>query len=95
MYIPQKRIVTRRRYEEILEENRKRVKENMDMINKRKELVEHPFGTIKRAFNQSYLLLKRFPKVGAEMSLTMLAYDITRVINIVGLKKLIAEVTTV
>lgn len=89
------RIVTRRRYEEILEENRKRVKENMDMINKRKELVEHPFGTIKRAFNQSYLLLKRFPKVGAEMSLTMLAYDITRVINIVGLKKLIAEVTTV
>ncbi len=89
------RIVTRRRYEEILEDNRKRVKDNMDMINKRKELVEHPFGTIKRAFNQSYLLLKMFPKVGAEMSLTMLAYDITRVINIVGLKKLITEVATV
>jgi transposase len=86
------RIVTRRRNEEILEDNRKRVKDNMDMINIRKELVEHPFGTIKRAFNQSYLLLKRFPKVGAEMSLTMLAYDITRVINIVGLKKLLVEV---
>lgn len=89
------RIVTRRRNEEIMEDNRMRVKDNMDMINIRKELVEHPFGTIKRAFNQSYLLLKGFPKVGAEMSLTMLAYDITRVINIVGLRKIVAEMAPV
>lgn len=40
------------------------------------------------------MLMKGIEKVGAEISLTMLAYDITRVINIVGLKKLIAEVTS-
>lgn len=89
------RIVTRRKYEEILEENRKRVKDNMDIVNKRKELVEHPFGTMKRAFNQGYLLLKGLSKVGTEISLTVLAYDITRVINIVGLKKLLAELDKV
>lgn len=65
------------------------------MLQKRQELVEHPFGTIKRAFNQGYMLLKRLPKVGAEISLTMLAYDITRVINIVGVKKLMEEMATV
>lgn len=89
------RIVTRRKYEEILEENRKRVKDNMDIVNKRKELVEHPFGTMKRAFNQGYLLLKGLSKVGTGISLTVLAYDITSVINIVGLKKLLAEVDKV
>lgn len=86
------RIVTRRKYEDILQENRKRIKDNMDMVNKRKELVEHPFGTIKRSFNQGYMLLKRLYKVGTEISLTVLAYDIKRVINIVGVEKLMTEI---
>ncbi len=89
------RILTRREFEETVEENRKRVKENIDKVKKRQELVEHPFGTIKRAFNQGYLLLKRLHKVGTEISLTVLAYDITRVINIVGVEKLMAEMATV
>ncbi|TFH40883.1 MAG: hypothetical protein E4G94_08835 [ANME-2 cluster archaeon] len=67
-----------------------RVEENRELMMKRQELVEHPFGTIKRTFNQGYLLLKRLPKVGTEISLTMLAYDMKRVINIVGMKKLMA-----
>jgi hypothetical protein len=53
--------------------------------------VEHPFGTIKRSFNQEYMLMKGIKRVGAEMSLTILAYNATRVINIVGLKELIAS----
>ncbi len=85
------RILTRRMYEDVLEESRKRVKENVDKVKKRQELVEHPFGTIKRSFNQGYMLLKRLYKVGTEISLTVLAYDITRVINIVGVEKLMAE----
>ncbi len=89
------RILTRREFEETVEENRKRVKENIDKVKKRQELVEHPFGTIKRAFNQGYMLLKRLHKVGTEISLTVLAYDITRVINIVGVEKLMAEIATV
>lgn len=88
------RILTRWEHEDILDDMRTRIKENKDKVKKRKELAEHPFGTIKRAFNQGYMLLKRLPKVGTEASLTMLAYDITRVINIMGIKKLMAEVAT-
>lgn len=88
------RILTRWEHEDVLDDMRKRIVENIDKVKKRKELAEHPFGTIKRAFNQGYMLLKRLPKVRTEVSLTMLAYDITRVINIVGLKKLMTEVST-
>jgi len=85
------RILTRWEHEDILDDMRRRIKENKDKVKKRKELAEHPFGTIKRAFNQGYMLMKRLSKVGTEASLTMLVYDITRVINIVGVKKLMAE----
>ncbi len=50
----------------------------------RRTIVEHPFGTIKRAFNQGYLLLKGFRKVKGEVGFTMLAYNMRRVINIFG-----------
>jgi transposase len=85
------RTIYRWEHEEILEEMRERVKNNKDMARKRGELSEHPFGTIKRAFNQGYMLMKRLVKVGGEMALTMLAYNITRVINIVGARTLIAR----
>jgi transposase len=39
-------------------------------------MCEHPFGTIRKAFNQSYLLLKGFRKVRGEIGLTMLAYNL-------------------
>jgi len=50
----------------------------------RRMLVEHPFGTVKRAFNQGYLLLRGLRKVKGEVGLTMLAYNLRRVINIFG-----------
>lgn len=50
----------------------------------RRSLVEHPFGTMKRAFNQGYLLLRGLRKVRGEVGFTMLAYNLRRVINIVG-----------
>jgi len=58
----------------------------------RRMLVEHPFGTMKRAFNQGYLLLKGFRKVKGEVGFTMLAYNMRRVINIFGVGILIASV---
>lgn len=85
------RTIYRWEHEEILEQMRERVENNRDMIKKRQELSEHPFGTIKRAFNQGYMLMKRLVKVGGEMALTMLAYNITRVINIVGVRTLTAH----
>ena len=53
--------------------------EGKEMCRLRRMLVEHPFGTIKRAFNQGYLLLKGFRKVKGEVGFTMLAYNMRRV----------------
>jgi Transposase DDE domain len=57
---------------------------------KRQPLVEHPFGTMKRWMEQGYFLMRRKEKVATEMSLTVLAYNLKRVLNLVGTQKLIA-----
>ena len=62
------------------------------IIERRKTLVEHPFGTIKRTMDTGYLLTKGKPKVTGEFSLVFLAYNLKRVINIMGAKKLIAAI---
>ena len=55
-------------------------------------LIEHVFGTTKRNFEQGYFLTKGNDNVSGEMGLTALAYDIKRVLNITGVKRLIAVV---
>jgi hypothetical protein len=82
------RIIYRWEHEDMLEEMRRRVRADKEKIKMRQWLSEHPLGTIKRSFNQGYMLLKRLEKVGAEMSLSVLAYNIKRVVNVVGLKEL-------
>ena len=57
----------------------------------RRMLAEHPFGTMKRAFNQGYLLLKGLRKVKGEVGFTMLAYNMRRAFNILGVGTLIAS----
>ena len=76
-----------RRWEDeyLLEEMRKRVKyEQPAMSDLRRNLSEHPAGTIKRALNQGYLLLRGLRKVNGEFGFTVLAYDIRRALNILG-----------
>ena len=57
----------------------------------RKCIAEHPFGTIKRWCDSSYLLLKGNMKATADLSLSFLAYNMKRAINIVGVNALIAK----
>ncbi|GBE54016.1 MAG TPA: hypothetical protein ENH28_05505 [Euryarchaeota archaeon] len=57
---------------------KRRGEKNKDKMKRQQGLSEHPFGTIKRAFNQGYMLMKGEDKVGAEMSLTVLAYNIKK-----------------
>jgi len=64
------------------------IKPNKEIYNQRKSLSEHPFGTIKRSMDSGYCLLKGKTKVTAEFSLIFLAYNLKRVINIIGSKKL-------
>ena len=59
-------------------------------MRQRRETVEHPFGTMKARMGATHFLMRRLPKVATEMALHVLAYNLTRVINIVGVKPLVA-----
>ena len=91
------RIIYRSEYQDVIDRLRARQREGegLDKLNRRKEIVEHPFGTIKRAFNQAYLLLKGLRKVNGEVGFTMLAYNMLRAINILGIKRLISSLGAV
>ena len=80
------RTLWRWEHAEVLDELRARMLREPEKMALRKRLVEHPFGTMKRAFNQGYLLLKGLRKVSGEVGYTMLAYNIRRVLNILGPK---------
>ena len=78
------RTLWRWEHAEVLDELRDRMLREPEKMALRKRLVEHPFGTMKRAFNQGYLLLKGLRKVCGEVGYTMLAYNMRRVLNILG-----------
>ena len=61
-----------------------------DILDQRRETVEHPFGSIKQWMNQGAFLMRGLEKVRGEFSLTALAYNLRRVLNIMELPKLIA-----
>jgi transposase len=86
------RSIVRWEYEDVIERmnQRTKTKDGLALIQKRKELCEHIFGTIKRAFNQGYLLLKGLRKVNGEAGFTMLAYNMRRAINVLGVPKLVS-----
>ena len=60
-----------------------RIAQRPDILDQRRETVEHPFGTIKQWMNQGAFLMRGLEKVRAEFSLTALAYNLRRVLNIV------------
>jgi len=84
------RRITRWADEQLLETMADRVRANPAIMKQRKELIEHIFGTMKRSMDQGYFLLRTRKKVAAEMSLTVLAYNLKRVIKILGVPGLLA-----
>lgn len=58
----------------------------------RREVVEHPFGTLKMRMGATHFLCTTLPKVATEMALCVLGCNKTRVINIVGVEKMLAMV---
>lgn len=59
-------------------------------MRRRRETVEHPFGTMEARMVATHFLTKTLPKVAAEMAPSVLAYNLTRVMNIIGIKPWIA-----
>jgi transposase len=84
------RVISRWEHEHVMEAAQKRLDENPQAMRVRRETVEHPFGTLKMRMGATHFLMKRLPKVATEMALAVLAYNLTRVLNIIGVKPLIA-----
>ncbi|MCK1287278.1 transposase [Bradyrhizobium sp. 44] len=88
---PQRRI-KRWVHEDVLERAQARLDKNPNAMRTRRETVEHPFGTLKMRMGATRFLCVTLPKVATEMALCVLGYNLTRVLNIVGMKPLLAAV---
>ena len=86
------RAVSRLENEAVLDRMAARLAKRPDVVDRRRETVEHPFGTIKQWMNQGAFLMRGLEKVRAEFSLTALAYNLRRVLNIVGFADLMVSV---
>lgn len=86
------RRIRRWEHEHVLEDVQRRLDENPQAMRVRRETVEHPFGTIKARMGATHFLMKRLKNVATEMALHVLAYNLTRVMNIIGIKPLMAAI---
>jgi transposase len=86
------RRITRWEHEHVLEAVQRRLDEHPEKMRQRRETVEHPFGTIKARMGATHFLMKTLPRVASEMALHVLAYNLTRVMNIIGIQPLMAAI---
>jgi hypothetical protein len=88
------RRITRWEHEQVIEAVQRRLDENPQAMRQRRETVEHPFGMIKARMGATHFLMKTLPRVASEMALHVLAYNLTRVMNIMGIGPLMAAMRT-
>jgi transposase len=86
------RRITRWEHEHVLEAVQRRLDEHPEKMRQRRETVEHPFGTIKARMGVTHFLMKTLPRVASEMALHVLTYNMTRVMNIIGVRPLTAAI---
>jgi transposase len=86
------RRISRWEHEHLVEDVQRRLDENPEAMRQRRETVEHPFGTIKMWMGATHFLMKRLNNVKTKMALSVLAYNLTRVMNIVGIRPLMAAI---
>jgi len=84
------RTIKRNEFADAMDAAEQTYKENKQLYNLRRELVEHPFGTIKRYMNGGYFLLRTLEKVRGEGALLCLAYNIKRASNALGFNAIMA-----
>ena len=84
------RRISRWEHEHIIDAVQRRLDEHPEKMRQRRETVEHPFGTIKARMGATHFLMKTLPRVASEMALHVLAYNLTRVMNIMGVQPLMA-----
>ena len=84
------RRITRWEEEHVLEAVQQRLDEHPEKMRQRRQTVEHPFGTIKSWMGSTHFQMKTLKKVATEMALHVLAYNLKRVMGIIGIKPLMA-----
>ena len=81
--------IQRSEYQEYVDRNKNRIEENKQLYRKRQQIVEHPYGTIKRQWGFNYIITKKYIEgAEADFGFIMTAYNLRRIINIIGMQKL-------
>ena len=88
------RRITRWEHEAVIDAMQRRMDLTPGAMRARRRTVEHPFGTIKAWMGSTHFLMKRLKNVKTEISLHVLAYNLKRVMQILGTKPLIAAIQT-
>jgi transposase len=83
------RAIERSAYQDAIDANNKRVDENAALYKKRQQIIEHPYGTIKRSWGYTYTLLKGIKKVNTEMAIIFTMYNFRRAITILGVTEML------
>lgn len=84
------KIIERHEFAEALEINKQNIAKNPEIYAQRQSIVEHPFGTMKRQWGFDYIMTKKLIKrASADVGFIFIAYNLKRIINIIGLSKLI------
>ena len=82
--------IQRSEYQELIETNKKRVKENATYYKRRQAIVEHPYGTLKRQWGFNYVITKKtIKRATADVGFMLVAYNLRRLINILGQNELV------
>lgn len=81
--------IQRSQYQTLVDKNKERLERNENYYKRRQAIAEHPYGTIKRQWGFSYVTTKRtIQRASADIGFMMTAYNLRRIINIIGLKAL-------
>ncbi|MBN2638270.1 MAG: IS1182 family transposase [Bacteroidales bacterium] len=82
--------VRRSEFADNVENNKKRVRNSLKLYKRRQAIVEHPFGTIKRQWGFNYIITKKYiERAEADFGFIMTAYNLRRIINTIGISKLL------
>ena len=88
----QQRRITRWEHEHLVDDMRDRMSRDPSLMTLRRSTVEHPFGTIKAWMGATHFRMRRLKNVRTEMAFHVLAYNIKRVIALIGVRRLLAEI---
>ena len=81
--------IHRSEFHEYIQHNKEQVELNKALYKRRQAIVEHPYGTIKRQWGFSYIMTKKsLKRASADVGLMMTAYNLRRIINILGVERL-------